>query len=391
MPSLDYEFPKKICPLIVVTSKSNDEEYCEEIKDALCEFIIQLREKEEASADVKIKMATYFFDDDVTGSLEQLKPLEEITSDDFDYIETQNSTFDLAKVLDKLNADLSRKCLFTDKIGYKYPIILFFIDGKNKYKYTGLQNIKNNKWFQNSIKVAILANEYSKTTLDIFTEVVGDSECVFNVADISHLLDFIVPVSVPSGSIISTDSLWRENLVREDPVIVDDEVKCDIHFEVALKSGSVSINKRTTIQLCQVMACLPEKAMDTAFVLTPKNGFVNVEFGTEAVCEIFIDAGETIEIANCGGREISFGLNAENLSVCVDNDNNSIKFSNSSWGDSTVRVPVSVGEKMLLKDKDKILDTNNCLLVEIKADSYENTCPGEIVWDDDGFNDGGWD
>lgn len=391
MPSLDYEFLKKICPLIVVTSKSNDEEYCEEIKDALCEFIIQLREKEEASADVKIKMATYFFDDEVTGSFDELKPLEEITSDDFDYIETQKSTFDLAKVLDKLNVKLSRKSLFTDKIGYKYPIILFFIDGKNKYEYTGLQNIKNNKWFQNSIKVAILANEYSKTTLDIFTEVVGDLEGVFNIADISHLLDFIVPVSIPSGSIISTDSLWRENLVREDPVIVDDEVKCDIHFEVALKSGSVSINKRTTIQLCQVMACLPEKAMDTAFVLTPQNGFVNVEFGTEAVCEIFIDVGETIEIANCSGREISFGLNAENLSVCVDNDNNSIKFSNSSWGDSTVRVPVSVGEKMLLKDKDKILDTNNCLLVEIKADSYENTCPGEIVWDDDGFNDGGWD
>lgn len=390
MPSLDYEFPKKIWPLIVVTSKSNDKEYCECIKDTLCEFIIQLRKKEEESADVKIKMATYFFDDDVTGSFDELKLLEEITSDDFDYIETQKSTFDLAKVLDKLNVDLSRKSLFTDKIGYKYPIILFFIDGKNKYKYTGLQNIKNNKWFQNSIKVAVLANQYSKITLDIFTEVVGNPECVLNVADTSHLLDLIVPVSISSGSIIATDYPWRENLVREDPVIVDDEVKCDTHFEVTLKSGSVSINKRTTIQLCQVIACLPEKAMDIAFVLTPQNGFVNVEFGTEAVCEIFIDAGETIEIANCSGREISFGLNPENLFVCVDNDNNSIKFTNSSWEDSGVRVPVSVGEKMLLKDKDKILDTNNCLLVEIKAGYYENTCPGEIVWDDDGFNDGGW-
>lgn len=391
MPSLDYEFPKKICPLIVVTSKSNDEEYCKEIKDALCELIIRLREKEDESADVKIKMATYFFDDDVTGSLEQLKPLEEITSDDFDYIETQKSTFDLAKVLDRLNVDLSRKSLFRDKVGY-IPIILFFIDGKNNYEYTGLQNIKNNKWFQNSIKVAVLANQYSKTTFDIFTEIVGDPECVLNVKDLSHLHDLIVPVSTFSpGYIIPTDSLWRENLVREDPVIVDEENKCDTNFEIVLKSGSVSVDKKTTIQLCQVMACLPEKAMDTAFVLTPQNGFVNVEFGTKAVCEIFIDAGETIEIANCSGREISFGLNAESLSACVDNNNNSIKFTNSSWGDSAVRVPVSIGEKMLLKDKDKILDTNNCLLVEIKEETYENICPGEIVWDDDGFNDGGWD
>lgn len=180
-------------------------------------------------------------------------------------------------------------------------------------------------------------------------------------------------------------------MVREDPVIVDDEAKCDTHFEVVLKSGSVSINKKTTIRSCQVMACLPEKAMDTAFVLTPQNGFVNVEFGIEAVCEIFIAVGETIEIANCSGHEISFGLNAENLSVCVDNDNNSIKFTNSSWEDSAVRVPVSVGEKMLLKDKDRILDINNNLLVELKAETYGNICPGEIVWDDDGFNDVGWD
>lgn len=125
MPSLDYEFSEKIMPVIVVTSKSNDKEYGETIKDALCDFIIQLREKVE-SEDVKIKMATYFFDDEVTGFFDELKPLKEITSDDFDYIETQKSTFDLSKVLDKLNADLSRKSLFTDMVGYRCPIILFF-------------------------------------------------------------------------------------------------------------------------------------------------------------------------------------------------------------------------------------------------------------------------
>lgn len=381
MPSLDFEMPRKTLPIILAISKTTDNAFAEMVCDSILDFFSMMKEKENDSPDFRAKAITYVLGSEteyLSGSLFELEQIEPIISSN---LKSSNDKVNLTDFFVKLENILSRKKLFSDLVGYKRPIMIFIFDGKNDYVYDSLNCIKNNKWFNNAIKIGILFNENSKEPRNILTDITGTTEAVLDASNMDMLKDLIIPISL-MGSIIPSNSLQDDDLIRVDPISENSNL-----FNAVLDTGVVNIDGETNIHLCQICACHPQNALDTMFTLVQESETIKVRFFMDALIEFNIVPYGKFEISDCFDLN---AINCESLGLHINQLSNCIIIENNSSHLCSLRVPVKNGQERTLKENDRILDSNGKCLIEIKKvfDDLPGSTGGEIPWNNDDIT---WD
>lgn len=382
MPSLDYEMPRKTLPIILAVSKTTDNAFAEMVCDSIFDFFSMMKERENDTPDFRAKAAIYVLGSDIESLSDALLELEQIEPITSSNLKSSNDKVNLTDFFVKLENKLSRKKLFSDTIGYKLPIMIFIFDGKNDYVYDSLNCIKNNKWFNNAIKIGILFNENSKETRDILLDITGTPEAVLDASNIDMIKELIIPISL-MGSIIPSNSLQDDDLIRVDPINENNNL-----FNAVLDTGVVNIDGETNIHLCQICACHPQDALNTMFTLAQENETVKVEFFMDALVEIYVAPYGKFEISDCFDLN---AINCESLEIHINKLGNCIIIENNSGHPCSLRVPVKNGQIQILKENDRVLDSNGKCLIEIKKvfDDLPGSTGGKIPWDD--VDDDAWD
>lgn len=236
--------------------------------------------------------------------------------------------------------------------------------------------IKDNKWYQNSIKVAVVYNDYSANYNTIIEIIDNNPEAFIKASDTSILKQLITPVSL-MGSIIPSNSLQDDDLIRVDPINENNNI-----FNAVLDTGVVNIDGKTNIHLCQICACHPKDALDTMFTLTQENESVKVKFYMDALAEFYVASYDKFEISDCSDLN---AINCESLGLHINQLGNCIIIENNSSHSCSLRVPVKIDQVRILKENDRILDSNEKFLFEIKKvrDDLPGSTGGKIPWDDD--------
>ena len=383
MPSLDYEMPRKTLPIILAISKTTDNAFAEMVCDSILDFFSMMKEKENDTPDFRAKAAIYVLGSEIENLSDALLELEQIEPITSSNLKSSNEKVNLTDFFAKLENNLSRKKLFSDIVGYKLPIMIFIFDGKNDYVYDSLNCIKNNKWFNNAIKIGILFNENSKETRDILTDITGTPEAVLDASNMDMLKDLIIPISL-MGSIIPSNSLQDDDLIRVDPINENSNI-----YNAVLDTGVVNIDGETNIHLCQICACHPQNALDTMFTLTQENESIKVEFYMDALADIYIAPNGKLEINDCFNCDLN-AVNCELLGLHINQFSNCIRLENRSEHSCALRVSVKKGHERILKENDRVLDLNGKCLFEIKKvfDDLPGSTGGKIPWDDDDIT---WD
>ena len=382
MPSLDFEMPRKTLPIILAISKTTDNAFAEMVCDSILDFFSMMKEKENDSPDVRAKATTYVLGSKIeclSDSLLELEQIEPIVSSN---LKSSNDKVNLTNFFVKLENNLSRKKIFSDLVGYKRPIMIFIFDGKNDYIYEGLNCIKTNKWFDNAIKIGVLFNEYSKETRDILTDITGTPEAVLDASNMYMLKDLIIPISL-MDSIIPSNSLQDDDLIRVDPINENNNL-----FNAVLDTGVVNIDGETKIHLCQICACHPQNALDTMFTLIQEGETVRAEFFMDALAEFYVAPYAKLEISDCSDFN---AINCESLEIRINKLSKCIIIENNSGHPCSLRVPIKNGQERILKENDRILDSDGKCLIEIKKvfDDLPGSTGGKTPWDD--VDDDAWD
>ncbi len=120
---------------------------------------------------------------------------------------------DLGMALEELNAKMSRKQFLNSPSLSFAPVTFLITDGypTDNYK-RGLQILKNNKWFQAGIKIALaLGDGVEKKILEEFT---GDPEFVVEAKNTKTLYQLVRAISVTSSQ-IGSSSIPVEESVSE--------------------------------------------------------------------------------------------------------------------------------------------------------------------------------
>lgn len=199
---IQEEMPKKLLPIIYVIDSSGSMEAdgnMTKVNEAIQDTMDILKEKAAENADAEILIGALKF---ATGAEWVFDGL--LSTDDFYWndIQAGGMTY-LGDALEKLNAKMSRSEFFANKIGYKCPVIIFMSDGYpndpgDSWK-KSLEKIRQNKWFDNSIKIAIaVGGDADKAVL---TEVIGSPEGLIEIRETSKLKELIVAVSLTASEI----------------------------------------------------------------------------------------------------------------------------------------------------------------------------------------------
>ena len=131
---------------------------------------------------------------------------------------TADGLTDLGDACIELNTKLSRKAFMLSATGAFAPVIILMSDGEPTDDYKrGIEKLKENKWFQAGIKIAIaIGNDANKEVLKEFT---GSVESVVEVHNVEALKKIIRLASVSASTIGSQSSTagnkTKQQLVEE--------------------------------------------------------------------------------------------------------------------------------------------------------------------------------
>lgn len=202
MPAIP-ELQKKLLPIIYVIDSSGSMDAdgnMTKVNEAIKDTMDILKAKAAENADAEILVGALKF---ATGAEWVFNGL--LSTDDFYWndIQAGGMTY-LGDALEKLNAKMSRSEFFADKIGYKCPVLIFMSDGYpndpgDSWK-KSLEKIRQNKWFKNSIKIAMAVG--GDADVNVLTEVVDNNpEGVIVIEETDKLKDLIVAVSLTASKI----------------------------------------------------------------------------------------------------------------------------------------------------------------------------------------------
>lgn len=124
--------------------------------------------------------------------VEWANPLELVDIEDFEFIPLHaGGLIDMGEALTELNKKLSRHEFLQSTSRCMKPIIIFMTDSEPTDNWKDpLDNIKHNKWYQNSIRIGFAIGDEADES--IMAEIVGNQEAVFtinNVVEINFILD----------------------------------------------------------------------------------------------------------------------------------------------------------------------------------------------------------
>lgn len=170
------------------------------VNQAIEEVLPEIQKLSDENADAEIKIAVMTF----SNGFEWLYKPMPVADFKWDFIDADGCT-DLGEACKELAKKLSRKEFLDDANGSYAPVIYFMSDGEptDDYK-SGLKVLKENKWFQTAIKVAIAIGDDANQ--NVLEEITGNKELVVTVHTPEKLKKWIRFVSVASkmGSQSST-------------------------------------------------------------------------------------------------------------------------------------------------------------------------------------------
>lgn len=195
--------PKKLLPIIYIIDSSGSMDAngnMTKVNEAIQDTMDILKEKAVESADAEILIGALKFATGAEWVFDGLKSTDDFYWND---IQAGGMTY-LGDALEKLNAKMSRSEFFADKIGFKCPVLIFMSDGYpndpgDSWR-KSLEKIRQNKWFANSIKIAIAVGKDADR--DVLIEVVDNNpEGLITVKDTAKLKDLIVAVTLTASKI----------------------------------------------------------------------------------------------------------------------------------------------------------------------------------------------
>jgi len=196
------QIPKRTMVLffVVDTSGSMAGSKLGAVNTAIEDVIPTISKISREKPDAQIKIAALEFSSGARW-LTESGPIE---SDQFLWtrIEKAAGVTDLGMACKALNEKLSSDGFMNDMVGYYAPAILLFSDGEptDDWK-SGLETLKQNKWYKKAIRAAIAIGNDAKT--DVLAEFTGYKEAVITVHDPETLERMIKVVSVQASKIAS--------------------------------------------------------------------------------------------------------------------------------------------------------------------------------------------
>jgi len=196
--------PRKTMVLffIIDTSGSMNGSKIGSVNASIDEVVPEIKELSDKNADAQIKIAALQFDSGcrwITSS----GPIE-AEKFHWNHIDAQGVT-DFGAACKELNNKLSTKEFMKEATGSYAPAIILLSDGEPTDDWeTELNNLKQNNWFKNGIKVALaVGNDANHDVLEQFT---GNSESVLEVHNHVMLKRMIKLVSVRASQVASKPS-----------------------------------------------------------------------------------------------------------------------------------------------------------------------------------------
>lgn len=232
---------RKILPIIYVIDTSGSMAYDRigSVNSAMYGAVDTLKDiaQKEPNAEIKIGILTF-----ASGAEWQTKDASTgkpglIYMEDFFWNDLEaGGLTDVGEALKELHDKMSRSSFFSEEIGYKMPVIIFFSDGEPTDDWEGaLKKINaNNKWFRYSTKICVaVGNEANK---DVLARIAGrdgrpNIEAVVEVNDNETLKKLIKVVSATAskiGSVSRTSNDVQADILKE----VKDELADDAGIDI---------------------------------------------------------------------------------------------------------------------------------------------------------------
>ena len=192
-------------------------EKIEAINKTMPEIISMIKDMADDYVDIETKIATLRFGGDARW--ETLLPV------DLDEYKYQNISAGgeavMGKAFSELNSKLNRKAFLSSQTGNFPPIFILLSDGKSSYDYkTGLNALKQNKYFDVGIKIAFSIGEDAKG--DVLEEFTGNRELVLGINNIVCLkrLNRYIDIDSYDGPLLTR----KEELIEQ----IRNEIKEEI-------------------------------------------------------------------------------------------------------------------------------------------------------------------
>ena len=191
------EIPRKTMVMffLIDTSGSMSGPSIGQVNDAMREVLPDLKDINDTNPDAKTKIAVLSF----SSGCEWLTP-EPAELDNYKWTNLDaGGVTDLGEACKELDSKLNRNAFLQDAVGNFAPVIILISDGSptDDFK-SGLEKLKQNKWFNAAIKVALGVEDAEMDVLQDFT---GNKETAIYLKDKMMLKKLIRFVSVTSSKI----------------------------------------------------------------------------------------------------------------------------------------------------------------------------------------------
>jgi uncharacterized protein YegL len=218
--------PRKTMVLffIVDTSGSMTGSKIGAVNQAIREVSPMLDDISASNADAEIKIAMLEFSSGCRWMYDEPKPASEFKSIWQD--REASGLTDLGEACKELSRKLSRDAFMKTDTGAFAPVLILLTDGEPTDDFPGgLKKLKENRWYQAAIKIAIaIGTDANKELIKEFT---GNMEAVVEVTNIEALKKLIRTVSVTASQIGSQSSTAgkknkQEQVVEEIKKVVEE-------------------------------------------------------------------------------------------------------------------------------------------------------------------------
>lgn len=199
------EMPRKVMVLffLIDTSGSMDGTKIGEVNSAIEEILPELADVSNSNPDAEVKLAILSFNSDIQWITPETGPVDPglYVWRDLDAVGLTRMGAAFEELESKLHADKFMKSATSSYA----PVIFLMSDGvpteTEEQFLSGLNKLKDNKWFKAGIKVALgIGQDADLNVLEAFT---GTREAVLQTNNVKHLKSMIQFVSVTSSQIAS--------------------------------------------------------------------------------------------------------------------------------------------------------------------------------------------
>lgn len=189
------------------------------LNDAMKDTVNELAKISANSADASFKIAVLEYNTHANWITKGDNGIEDIEDYVWTNLKETGMTY-LGEALDKLTASLSRNTMMKSPTGNKVPVIIFMSDGYPNDKHDAwkdsLAKLKENKWYQQAIKIAFALGDDADT--GVLAQVVDDPKAVIQTSNLEAFKSMIRIASVTASLAASTSKTSSAAVTGADVV-----------------------------------------------------------------------------------------------------------------------------------------------------------------------------